>query len=393
MTHILLYDVSLLHTKPLRKMLKIIADSKIPFLTGALEKFAEIEYVSGSNINHSKVKNADVLIIRTRTKCNENLLKGSSVKLIASATIGYDHIDTQYCNANGIEWTNAPGCNSGSVKQYIASALAQIIAAKKCRFSHITLGVIGAGNVGSKVVGLATHLGIKTLVNDPPRAAVEGNDYFATIEQVIEESDIISIHVPLIYEGINKTHHMVNAQFLQKMKKGAWIINTSRGEVVETGALIQALEKQHLANAIIDVWENEPSINHQLLNLAHIATPHIAGYSVNGKALGTAMSVRAISKFFSLEIDDWQPLHLPSVTPNTLHIECKGKTKEEVFTELCQFSYNILADSSNLKSSPQNFEMQRENYHVRVEPEHLKVISSEDNAQMLNFITGLGFNM
>lgn len=374
-------------------MLKIIADNKIPFLVGALDKFAEVEYISGSNINHSKVKNADALIIRTRTKCNENLLKGSSVKLIASATIGFDHIDTQYCKANGISWTNAPGCNSGSVKQYMASALAQIIAAKECRFFDITVGVIGAGNVGSKVIGLATRLGIKTLVSDPPRAAIEGNMHFSTIEHLLEESDIITIHVPLTYGGVDKTHHVVNAQFLQKMKKGAWIINTSRGEVVETGALIQALEKQHLANAIIDVWENEPSINHQLLNLVHIATPHIAGYSVNGKAMGTSMSVRAISKFFNLGIDDWQPPYLPFATPDTLNLECTNKSKEEVFIELCQFSYNIIADSNNLKRSPQNFELLRENYPVRLEPEHLKVVFSDENAQMGNFITCLGFNM
>ena len=374
-------------------MLKIIADSKIPFLTGALDKFVEVEYVSGSSITHSKVKNADALIVRTRTKCNEDLLKGSSVKFIASATIGFDHIDTEYCKANGIGWTNAPGCNSGSVKQYIASALAHIIAIKKCKFSDITMGVIGAGNVGSKLVSLATHLGIKTLVNDPPRAAIEGSHHFTDIQQVLEQSDIVTIHVPLSYSGISKTHYMVNAQSLSKMKKGAWIINTSRGEVMQTEALMQALESKHIANAVIDVWENEPNINSHLLGLVHIATPHIAGYSVNGKALGTALSVRAVSKFFNLGMDSWQPAELPTVNPNTLHLEFKNKSKEEVFIDLCQFAYDISVDSDNLKRVPQNFEMLRENYSVRVEPEYLKVVLSEENIQMENFVTGLGFTM
>lgn len=374
-------------------MLKIVADSKIPFLAGALEKFAEVEYISGSSFTPSKVKNADALIVRTRTKCNEDLLKGSSVKFIASATIGYDHIDTHYCKANGIEWTNAPGCNSGSVKQYVASALAQIISIKNCQFSHITLGVIGAGNVGSKVIALANHLGIKTLVSDPPRASIEVTEQFSSIEQILQDADVITTHVPLTYSGVNKTYHMVDDQFLRKMKSGAWIINTSRGEVIETDALIQALESQHLANAIIDVWENEPTINRHLLNLVHIGTPHIAGYSVNGKALGTAMSVRAISKFFNLGIDHWQPANLPSASPDKLHFECRNKSKEEIFTELCQFSYNILTDSNNLNRSPQSFEMFRENYPARFEPEHLKIVLSGKNTQTVGFITGLGFSM
>jgi erythronate-4-phosphate dehydrogenase len=359
-------------------MLKIVADSKIPFLEGALEKVAKVIYLPGNKISREDLIDADALIVRTRTKCNEAVLKGTSVKFIASATIGFDHIDTNFCEANGIKWTNAPGCNSGSVKQYVASSLAEIINIEKKSFEDITLGIIGVGNVGSKIADMAKTLGIKSLLNDSPRERFEGKSGFTDIETLIAQSDIITMHVPLSYQGIDKTFHMANGDFFSKMKRGAWFINTSRGEVMETQTLITALEIKNIAGAVIDVWENEPNIDLKLLKLAHIATPHIAGYSADGKANGTAMSVQAISRFFNLGMDNWQPTNVPQAHENLLQFNCKEKSKEKIFYELSNFAYNIQLDSDKLKKLPETFELQRENYPIRREPENLKVEISKD---------------
>jgi erythronate-4-phosphate dehydrogenase len=374
-------------------MLKIIADSKIPFLEGALEKVAKVIYLPGSKISREDLVDADALIVRTRTRCDEALLKGTSIKIIASATIGYDHIDRNYCEANGIKWTNAPGCNSGSVKQYIASALSEIISLEKKSFEDITIGIIGVGNVGSKVTDMTKALGLKTLLNDPPRERSEGKGDFPDIETLIAQSDIITMHVPLSHQGIDKTFHLANADLFAKMKRGAWFINTSRGEVMETQSLLNALESKYLGGAVIDVWENEPNINLKLLELAHVATPHIAGYSADGKANGTAMSVQAISKFFDLGMDSWQPSNVPQAKQSSLTINCMDKSKEQIFIELSNFAYNIQMDSVKLKKSPETFELQRENYPIRREPENLEIIAKDASTPLKDMIQGLGFGL
>lgn len=374
-------------------MLKIVADSKIPFLAGALDSVAQVTYMPGAQISKEHIAGADALIIRTRTKCNRELLHGTSVKFIASATIGYDHIDTAYCDTHGIKWTNAPGCNSGSVKQYIASALAEIISIENKTFKDITLGIIGVGNVGSKVADMAKTLGINTLLNDPPRQRNEGKGNFTDIETVIAQSDIITMHVPLTHQGIDKTFHLANANFFAKMKHGAWFINTSRGEVMETQSLISVLESKHLGGAVIDVWENEPHINLKLLELAHIATPHIAGYSADGKANGTALSVQAISKFFNLGTDSWHPNNIPQAPANNLDIVCISKSTEQIFSELSSFAYNILLDSDKLKKLPQTFELQRETYPIRREPENLEIIATDISNPKIVFIQSLGYRL
>ncbi len=374
-------------------MIKIIADNKIPFLQGALEKVARVEYYPGGKITREHLQDADVLITRTRTKCNEKLLKDTSVELITSATIGFDHIDTPWCEANGIVWTNAPGCNSGSVRQYVASALSYILSKEKKKFVDITLGIVGVGNVGSKVEIMARTLGIRVLLNDPPRYRTEGREDFVTLEKLVEESDIITMHVPLNRDGIDKTFHMADESFFNRMKKGAWFINSSRGEVAQTKALKVALKSGHLAGAILDVWENEPHIDAELLALTDIATPHIAGYSADGKANGTAMSVQAISRFFGLYMDNWYPDNIPDAPNSRLELSCKGKNTEDIFNELSMFAYNIAADSRLLKSSLATFEEQRGSYPIRREPEALKVKLLDENENCKKLLMNLGYGV
>ena len=257
-------------------MLKIVADADIPFLRGILEPFAEVDYIPGDAFDSGHIKSACALIIRTRTKCNEKLLKGSQVKFIASTTIGIDHIDTEYCKNNNIKWINAPGCNSTSVQQYLALALTRLAEKKGTPLYGKTLGIIGSGNVGSKMEKLARLLGMRVLVNDPPRARDEGTKSFVELEDLLTGYDIISLHVPLTFNGEYKTYHLMDSKQFSLMKKGVWLINTARGEVVNSHVLFQEMQKGAIGASILDVWENEPYINPNLVEYTDIATPHIA---------------------------------------------------------------------------------------------------------------------
>lgn len=372
---------------------KIIADHKIPFLKGAFESCAEVMYLPGRDISHDIIVNANALIIRTRTQCNKDLLDGTNVRCIASATIGYDHIDTEYCKQNNIYWTNAPGCNANSVKQYIASALAHILKCENKPMSALCLGVIGAGHVGSRIVNMCKALGIKTLVNDPPRQIREGSQGFTDLETLISESDIITMHVPLLKEGALKTFHMADEAFFAKVKNGSWFINSSRGEVAETNALIAALKSRQIRGAVIDVWENEPFISEELLQIADIATPHIAGYSADGKANGTTMSVRAVSRYFGLGLDHWEPATIPAPEHRILTIEDAHCGREAFFQKLATHTYDIEADSRALKQSLTSFEKLREEYGIRREAEAYTLLIPGQHEYYPQIASALGFNI
>ncbi|MCW8848857.1 MAG: 4-phosphoerythronate dehydrogenase, partial [Melioribacteraceae bacterium] len=241
--------------------IKIVADDKIPFLKGVLEPFVQVEYFPGSKISSEKIIDADALIIRTRTKCNKDLLEGTNVKLITTATIGTDHIDVEYCEQNNIKWINAPGCNSTSVMQYITSALLSLAEKQNFILSDKTIGIVGVGNVGSKIKKIAETLGMNVLVNDPPRERLEGGNEFSNLEILKSESDIITFHVPLIREGIDKTYHLADETFFNQLTKKLIIINSSRGEVIKTSALKDSVSKGKISNIVLDVWENEPDID------------------------------------------------------------------------------------------------------------------------------------
>jgi erythronate-4-phosphate dehydrogenase len=347
-------------------MIKVVADNRIPFLEGALEKYARVTYLPAREICPPQVRDADALIVRTRTRCDERLLSGSAVKFIATATIGYDHIDTVYCRDKGIAWTNAAGCNSGSVKQYVASALARIVAQSGKKFGDLTLGIIGVGHVGSKVDRLARLLGMKVLLNDPPRERNEGSGPFVDLSTLLEGSDIVTMHVPLNLTGSDRTFHLAGGDFFSRIRRGGWLINTSRGEVADTVEMKKALESGHLAGAVLDVWENEPAIDSGLLSMVTIGTPHIAGYSLDGKANGTAWSVRAVSDFFGMGIN-WYPENIPAPGDGLIRIEKDHGGLERLAEKLFLHTYDIEADSAALKLEPQNFEQFRDFYPQRRE--------------------------
>lgn len=348
--------------------MKIVADNKIPFLAGALEPYADVIYLPGSETTPQVVADADAVITRTRTICNEGLLKGSRVKMIATATIGFDHIDTAWCNANGIEWTNAPGCNSWSVQQYIASLLVNLAQTFGFDCKDKTLGVIGVGNVGSKVAHIAELLGFKVLLNDPPRAAKEGQRGFTSLDTLLEKSDIITCHVPLQKDGPYATYHMFDKERIAKLRKDQFLINSSRGPVVDNAALKDALKAKSIAGASLDVWENEPNIDTELMDLLYTATPHIAGYSLDGKANGTTMSVQAIARKFNLPCKDWHVTDIPLPAQDVCFtIDVTGKTAAEIIQEAILYTYDIKNDDKRLRASVSTFEKQRSDYPVRRE--------------------------
>jgi erythronate-4-phosphate dehydrogenase len=372
--------------------IKIIADNKIPFLQNILEPYAEVEYLPGADTGASQVKTADALITRTRTKCTENILQESKVKIITTATIGFDHIDTQYCAQNKIEWTNAPGCNSGSVKQYIASVLAILATKKQMPLANKTLGIIGVGNVGSKVKTVAEALGMRVLLNDPPRAEKEGKQDFTDLDILLSQSDIITFHVPLQRSGKYKTFHLGNDELFAKCKKEVIIINSSRGEVINNADLLDALKDNRINEAILDVWENEPDIDPELLKNVLIATPHIAGYSVDGKANGTAMSVQAISRFFNLPLKQWYPENLPVPENPLIEVDASNKSLQEILAGCILHTYNIMEDDGRLRENPSSFEQQRGSYPIRREFGAYQIKLNNGSDFIKKSLNKIGFN-
>jgi len=346
--------------------MKIIADRHIPFLRGILEPYCDVEYLDPTAITKSRIRTADALIVRTRTCCNQNLLEGTQVKFIATATIGYDHIDTEYCSNHGIHWTNAPGCNSGSVMQYVAAALVVLQKAFGFRYAETTLGVIGFGHVGKKVAKLAESLGMRVLINDPPLESEQEMTGLVSLDVLLRESDIVTIHTPLNMTGEYKTYHLFDRDRFSLLRPGTLFINTSRGEVVETSALIDAIDKGQVAAAVIDVWENEPRIDRQLLHRAFVATPHIAGYSADGKANATLMSVNALNQFFSLGMPEIK-INMPIPEKEIIYLNSDSENDNDLICKAVLHTYPIESDHRLLIGQPENFEIFRQHYPVRRE--------------------------
>lgn len=358
-----------------------------------LDKFAQVVYLEGSSITRDRVLDADALVVRTRTRCNAALLEGTKVRFIATATIGYDHIDVDFCKSNQIRWTNAEGSNSSSVQQYVGAALFQIARKLNFELARKTIGIVGVGNVGTKVEKLCNVLGMRVLLNDPPRGRREGPSAFVSLDAIVEQADIITLHVPLSYEGEDKTFHLADERFLSRLRPDQILINTSRGEVVDSRPLKAALKEKKLAACVLDVWENEPEIDTGLLDLVDIGTPHIAGYSAEGKANGTAMSVRALSRFFGLGIDNWFPENVPLPNCTKIEVDCENLSQQEILAKLVERTYDIFSDDRRLRKSLGTFEQQRADYPLRREfsAYTVKLLNAGDNIRLLT--QEIGFNV
>lgn len=330
--------------------MKIIIEKNIPFIKGMLDNVAEVSYLAPDEINAAAMRDADALVTRTRTRCDASLLDGSKCRFIATATIGTDHIDLDYCRSHGITVKNAPGCNAPAVAQYVFAVIAKL----RGLDTGFTLGVVGAGHVGSIIVDWAKDMGINTLVCDPPRADAEGKEGFTDIEEIARKCDVITFHTPMTRDGKYPTFHLLDRNLVDKMERKPLIINSARGPVTDTQALLYGLHSGKIGCAAIDCWENEPGISPELLDLAAVATPHIAGYSREGKIRATRMSLDSLTSYFGLP-----------------KVEMAEKVPEEAATGVTlasvASSYNPLDDTEALKSSPESFEKLRNTYNYRDE--------------------------
>ncbi len=331
------------------KKLKIVVDSAIPFLEGVLDPYAEVVRCPGSQITAEVVRDADALLIRTRTRCNKALLEGSSVRFIATATIGFDHIDLGYCHLRGIEVTSAAGCNARGVLQWVAGVLVWLARREGWRPEERTLGIVGVGHVGSLIKEYAEAWGFKVLCCDPPREEREGLG-FLPLEEVAARADILTFHTPLDAS----THHLCNEKLLSLMHPNAVIINASRGEVADEQALLATSR-----TVLLDVWEHEPDILAELLEKVPIATTHIAGYSLQGKANASALTIRALAHHFRLPLTEWYPSEVEPSRPRPIDWE-----------ELCATIADHLdleGETRRLKADRTRFEQIRDSYPYRAE--------------------------
>lgn len=335
---------------------RMIIESHVPYVPAEIEEYFRVERLSPEEISRESVKDAEVLIVRTRTRCDASLLRGSNVRVVATATIGTDHIDKAWCAANGIAVCSAPGCNAPAVAQYVMASLLSIYPEG---LSGKAIGVVGVGHVGSIVADWAAQLGMRVLKCDPPRAESEPGFESIPLDQMAPQVDVMTLHVPHTTVGEYATHHMVNGEMLRKLRRGAVLINSARGPIVDTADVIVALENGTIGDAVIDCWEGEPTISLRLLQLATIATPHIAGYSLNGKIRATAMVINAICEAYGIGYR-MRP-HIPA------------GAAERVTAAAIVMSYDPLRDTAMLREAAcypdfaTRFEALRNGYHLRRE--------------------------
>lgn len=371
--------------------MKIVADHKIPFLEGVLEPYAEVVYLPGDKIGKAHLKDADTLLTRSITQCNGDLLEGTSVKLIASATIGDDHIDKEFCRSNNIKWTTAQGCNANAVVQYFLAGLLSVSEKEGIGLKDKTIGIIGIGNIGSKVEKVCRAMGMKVLLNDPPRERKEGGNKFSDLKKIQLEGDIITFHVPLTYGGADKTFHLFDHDFVDKLSKPVILINTSRGPVADSEALKYGKEQGKISSMVMDVWEGEPHIDSELLDIIAIGTPHIAGYSIEGKARATEMAVQSVSEYFHLPLKNWKPdLGLQNLI---LGLDLQNLDEQQSLQKVFRAVYDIQKDDELFRNNPSDFERLRGSYIFRRENSGYRLKLKYSNQNSERVLTELGFTI
>ena len=350
--------------------MKLVVDENILFAEEAFAEFDSLHLINGRSIDNKVLSDAEVLIVRSITKVDENLLQNTPVRFVGTATIGTDHIDIEHLLKNKITFADAKGCNADSVAEYVFTALLKIAVDERINLSQKSMGIVGVGNIGSRVARLARALGLKVLINDPPKERGGIGSGYVTLDEILK-ADIISLHVPLNKSGIDKTVHLLNDQNLKKIKEGTIIINTSRGPVSDNKALLNETRTKHF-KLILDVWENEPDINIKLLKITKIGTAHIAGYSLEGKANGTKIIYDSLCENLNKK-PVWEPL-LKKIKITTCRLD-QGETIEEKLYNLFSSIYNIERDDKKLKSIyesgtyklKEHFDNLRKEYLVRRE--------------------------
>ncbi len=379
--------------------MRIVADENIVLVKEAFGSLGDVKTMHGRSMDAASVRDADVLLVRSITQVNAELLDGSSVRFVGSPTIGFDHVDTQYLTARGIGFDSAPGCNANSVAEYIAGALLQLAEWRETDLTTKRLGIVGHGNVGKRVEIKARALGMECVLNDPPLARQGGTTHYEDLD-VIKQCDVITLHVPLTKTGPDATAHLVDAAFLEQCKTGSIIINSARGSVIDGMALRTALESGAIGAAVLDVWENEPAIDTELLANCAIGTPHIAGYSYDGKVTGTRQIYEAACKHFGIEATWDAAPHLRSEDSEGIDVSGVDDTIEAVRTAV-RAVYDVREDDKALREirtmptadRGPRFDALRRDYPVRREFHTATVRVGQSQSDTQAILSGLGFNL
>lgn len=376
--------------------MKLIVDENIAYAHEAFSMFGDVTLVEGRSLTNKDVKDADVLIVRSITRVDEELLAGSNVKFVGTATIGTDHIDLDYLKQKNIQFTDSKGCNADSVAEYVFTALLKVALENKITLSDKTIGIVGIGNIGNRVVRIAESFGMKVLKNDPPleRAGIGIN--YVSLDEILK-ADIITFHVPLSFEGVDKTHHLLNESNIKLIKENAIIINTSRGPVVDNSALLEETNKKKFF-LIFDVWEEEPRVNLELLSTSKVASAHIAGYSFEGKVNGTKMIHNALCDYLKIKLD-W--IHKLSSIDKTELTLMEGNSDEEKLYMLLSSIYDIERDDSRFREmsnykpdeQPSYFDKLRKTYPMRREFSNFTILLSERDTHLKRFLESLRFKI
>lgn len=384
-------------------MITVVAES---VLHGA-EAFAtlgEVRVRPDRAIGPAEVRDADALVVRSKTDVNDALIQGSRLAFVGTATAGYDHFDLDAIGRKGISWCAAPGCNATSVAEYVVSALLALSVKGNLPLAGRSIAVIGVGEVGRRVTARAEALGMRPLLNDPPRAAAEGDAAFQTLDEILPQADVVTLHVPLEDGGRWPTRRMVDCRFLSRMKPGAIFINASRGEVVDEPSLGTALAHGQISRAVLDVWDHEPNTDPALMDSACFATPHIAGYSWDGKLAGTRMVYEQACRFFEMEPRWIAPTgnDHPATRPPAVAIspEVAAHTLEENLWSVVRQVYDITLDDQVFRAGPreqkalaQHFESLRRNYPVRREFASVELKAPIISTRFRTALEGLGFTV
>ena len=380
--------------------MKIIADENIPFVAECFSSIGDVETVSGRDMTPKIIAGADAIIVRSITPVDADLLAGGKIRFVGTATIGFDHVDIEYLSRNNIGFASAPSSNANSAAEYVIAGLLNIANKHKILLEDKSIGIIGVGNVGSRVAKKCQALGMKLYLNDPPLQRQTSDSKYLPIEKLFD-CDFVTLHTPLTFEGLDKTFHLADGEFFKSLKKGCVFFNASRGGVVDSSSLKAAIKKGKLQAAVLDVWENEPNIDVELLEMVDIGTPHIAGYSLDGKIAGMIMIYKAVCEYFGLDAKFDIDSFLPVPFVPELKINPNGGSEQDVLLGAVEKIYDIRDDDARLrrileesaKERAKYFDSLRKNYPVRREFQNTRVIVDDKNSRLAEMLKGIGFKV
>jgi erythronate-4-phosphate dehydrogenase len=378
--------------------MKIVADANIPFVQECFSSIGDVQTIGGREITPDVVEDADILLVRSITPVGADLLSNSKVRFVATSTIGFDHIDIDFLKQNNIGFASAPGSNANSAAEYVVAGILETAQKYGINLEGKSIGIIGVGNVGSRVAKKCMALGMQTYLNDPPLQRQTGDAKYLPLQKLFD-CDFITFHTPLTFEGIDKTYHLADENFFKSLKENCVFINASRGAVVDSKALKATIQAGRLTTVLLDVWENEPNIDTELLEMVDIGTPHIAGYSLDGKIAGMIMIYKAACEYFGIEPKHYIDDFLPEPAIRQLKIEPNANNEQDALLSAVRKIYDIRKDDFQLRQilekPPEQrggyFDSLRKNYPVRREFQNTQIILESPCKSITNKLTGIGF--